>query len=113
MKKITLRTVNVQMGNGQEPIPLVYAQTLKDILSTAPRGGFGLDDIRALVPIVDRLTNAFEINAGFVLLEEAQHKRLLDAVKAHRFGMVTQAILDMVDELEQAPDVEVQPTEET
>ena len=109
MKQIPLKTISVNVPNEAEPVPLTYAESFRAVLGAPRRDGYSLEDIRTRVPIVDKLTAAIENESASLLLEDAQYKHLLAAVRAHRFGIVSRAILDMVDDLEHAPDVDVRP----
>lgn len=111
MKKIPLKTVEMRLRSQAEddkPITLSYAETLLIVLDTPPRDGFSIAEMRKRLPITDKIEAAQEAEAEHVLLEDAQHKTLAALVRDHRFRLSHYAILEMIDAVEGAPDVEVE-----
>ena len=112
MKQIPLRTVEMHVRGHDKPIPLGYAESLLIVLEQPPRDGFSPAEMRARLPIGDRIERAVSEGADHVLLEDAQHKKLADLLKEHRFAIAHYAIIEMVDAVEGAPSVEVEAKKE-
>lgn len=114
MKKIPLKTANIKVRGSDDPVTMAYADAFFAMLESAPRaeGGVTYSEIRARMPIIDRIENALEKDAGFLLLEDAQYKKLVDLANKHHWGIVSHAIEELIEELNNAPDVEVEPTED-
>ena len=108
MKNVPLKTVEMHVRGRDKPIPLGYAESLLIVLEQPPRDGFSPAEMRARLPIGDRIEKAVSEGADHVLLEDAQHKKLADLLREHRFAISHYAIIEMLDAIEGAPDVEVE-----
>jgi len=112
MKRVPLKTVEMRLrrqDDDAEPIQLDYARELLIVLDMPPpREGFTPAEMRVRLPIADRIEKAVEAGADHVLLEDAQHRKLAELLKGHRFTISHYAILEMIDAVDGAPEVEVE-----
>jgi len=107
VKKIPLKTVQMNVRLREQPIPLDYAETLLIVLETPPDRGFSPAEMRARLPIEDRIEKAQEAGEDHVLLEDAQHAKIAELLKGYTFRLSHYAILEFVDAVVNAPSVEV------
>jgi len=107
VKKVPLKTVQMNTRLREQPIPLDYAETLLIVLETPPQYGFTPAEMRARLPIGDRIEKAQEAGEGHVLLEDAQHAKIAGLLKDYTFKLSHYAILEFVDAVTNAPSVEV------
>jgi hypothetical protein len=108
VKKIPLKTAQMQMRVREDPIPLEYADTLLIVLEMMPKAGFTPAEMRARLPIADKIEAAQKEDADHVLLEDAQHKKLAALLKEYPFRLSHYALLEFVDAVTNAPEVEVE-----
>jgi len=105
MRRVVLRTLEIQEGAGR-PVELDYAGWCRQVLVQSNGRGFSFEEMVARLPVVNAIDAAIAASAGEVLLEEAEHKMLVQAFKAHRFPGVSPALVEMVREIEAAPKTE-------
>ena len=110
MKKVPLKTVEIRLrsrDDGDEPVYLDYADTILVALEMPTDRGFTVAEMRARLPIGDRIEKAQKAGEDFVLLEDAQHKKLSDLLASYPFRISHYAVVEFVDAVANAPEVEV------
>lgn len=110
-RRVPLKEAEIRLRGREDPVPFSYAETMLAVLEgrPGPGRGFSLAEMRARLPIVDRIITAQEAEESFVLLDDAQHKKLVALLKEYEGYLVSSyAILEMIDAVEGAPEVEVE-----
>lgn len=113
MKKIPLRTITEQQWQDGETkdIQFSYSNIMLQALRSGGVQGVGIEQIRQRMGAIAAIEKAARADASHVLLEEEQHKTLVEQIRAFRFNMVVAAALDFYDEIENAATVEVKEDE--
>lgn len=106
-KKVPLRTMNVRMPGASDPSEFSYSELFLAALGGPTRDGYTIEDIRKRVPVMDAIEKAVKAEADHLLLEKGQHSTLVQAFQRFRFTVVSSALLQMVDEVENAAEVEL------
>ena len=105
MKKVPLKTTMIDTEQGQAQ--LVYAEHMLNMLRQPknPQAGIQADEMRITLPIMDKIDSA---DGVFVLLEDAEHKELVERAQSFRFGIAHTALLTMVDDIKNADEALVE-----
>jgi len=81
-----------------------YRADLKQIISTPGREPYNLSQLRAAVKVIDKLDDAED---GFLLLEESEFDFVKRRVESAQFVRADKTILQFIDDIIDAPEVEV------
>jgi hypothetical protein len=107
MKRIVFRTVSERIVGEGKPVEINWANVMLAAMRTGGIDGVTIDGMRQRMAVIDRLEAAIEQGRDCVLLETAHQKVLVGVLKAHRFNKVSRAVVEMLDAVENARDVEV------
>lgn len=107
MKKIALKVVNEQVPGRPEPISLDWAEIMLSSMRDGGLEGVTIDDMRRRIAVIDKIEKAAKTEAAYLLLESEERAALLAVLKKRRFGGVFRAVIELLDAVENAPDVEV------
>ncbi len=110
MKKIVLKVVHARVRGQEETVELDYGDLFYRALMWTGSVGQGtiLEAIRRRTKVLDVLEPALDAKAEHFLLEEPEHRTLVQALEPYPYGLVSHAVVEMVDAVKAAPDVEVE-----
>ena len=105
MKKIELKTVTMAVTHDSVqdvPVELKYKDTIMGLLKTPkdPQQGATFEEMAQAMPVWVKFRDAM----GFVLLEDAEHKFLVECLKGAKFIQRSMEIFDMVNDVINAPE---------
>lgn len=92
MKQIALRTGDFKTTD-----------IIKTVIERSGSGGIAVDEMRARCRVLDALDKPSA--SGPLLLEDADHKTLVTALKGFAFGMASRELLAIIDDILNASDV--------
>ena len=113
MKKLTLKKVKIDYGEDiikpdGAPEFLEYRQTIMGLLKTPkdPQKGADFEEVAAAIPIwlKFRDMNRPELGDSEILLEDAEHKFVIECLKNARFVQRSVELFDMIQSIIDAPD---------
>ena len=101
MKKVQFRTTTMEIQG--EQIPLDYQIEIGKLMLIPldPQKGSNYEEMDAIMPILAKLKLA---KLGYVLLEDAEHKLVVERLKAAHFIQNTLEIHTMLSSVINAPD---------
>ncbi len=97
---------SVQDGDKVISVKITAQNLLLQALADSGGQGFGLDVIRKRIPISDAVE---AMKKDTLLLDEAKWETLCGALEAHKWGWMHEDILRVVDAVNDAEQVEVEP----
>lgn len=104
MKKIELKTITMDNADSVQnaPVELKYKDTIMGLLKTPkdPQQGATFEEMAQALPVWVKFRDAKE----FVLLEDAEHKVVVDCLKNARFIQRSMEIYTMIKDVIDAPD---------
>jgi hypothetical protein len=106
MKKLELdKEVAVELPSGQVE-KFKHRDHLVSVLSmpSDPSKGINYEEMGTRCDLIKKIK---ETEADFVFIETAEHKSLCDALKAHKYPIVSTAIHEFIKSIISLPDVEV------
>lgn len=113
MKKIELKTVTMDTSDSvqQAPVTLDYRDTIMGLLKTPndPQQGATFEEMATAMPIWVKFRDATK---NVVLLEDAEHKAVVDCLKNAKFIQRNMEIFNMINDIIEAPDHLVEATKE-
>ena len=105
MKKIFLKSVALDNADSVQtaPIMLDYKDTIMGLLKTPtdPQQGATFEEMAQALPVWVKFRDA---KKGFVLLENAEHKVVVDCLKNARFIQRNIEIYNMINDVINAPE---------
>lgn len=110
MRKLVIPEVSfTALGPDGVVQPITAAEQMRQIAAvpSRPDGLLTIDEIRARLPLVEKLEEASRDGKKEVLLEDAEYGVLLETMKASMWRGVSQAALDLVEAVETAAIIEV------
>lgn len=96
MKKI----INKKIGD--DSCMATYRQAL---VTPEGEGGASYDEMKRVMPIIEKIDDGMEM--AYILLEDAEHAELVKRVKNLKFNFNDQALIDIIDNVIDAKDVDV------
>lgn len=101
-KKMKLKILKTERG-GQELV-IDYKEMIGLVAGAASDGkGFSIGEIRQSVKILDRIEDAEDS----LILEDTEYQYLLARLQNFRFSFAHKALVEFIDDLESAEDVEL------
>lgn len=91
-RKIILKTEKIIIN--KKPVDFNYGDTIKTVLSQPGPNGFGMEDIRQSVKIIDRLGLEESPTKETLTLEESEWMYLKKKIETFRWGFQDNAIVD-------------------
>jgi len=107
MRRVMLRYLMVQEGGAERPMRFEYGALCRQVVTSGTQQGYSFVEMLALQPLVHRLDRAIAEKREEVLLEEEEHKLLVRALRGFRWSAYSDAVIEMVREIEAAPEVDV------
>jgi len=107
MRRVVMRYLLVREGQAEQPMRLEYGGLCRQVVVSGAEHGYSFVEMLALQPLVHKLDRVIAEKAEEVLLEEEEHKLLVRALKAFRWSAFSDAVIEMIQEIETAPEVEV------
>lgn len=90
MKTVQLKSTKETLPSGQE-IEITTEQLIKTACNNSPQGGFTATDMMDRIKILDLLDKAEQ---GKLELEDADHKKLGEFVKATKWAFISRFITE-------------------
>ena len=107
MKRIVLKEIQEQIPGREGTTTVVWSEIMLVGIRDGGLEGVTIDDMRKRIGLMDKIERAVKAGADHVLLETEEQKTLVAVMRARRFGGVFRAAIEMMDAIENAPDVEV------
>ena len=113
MKKITLKQFAVKTdGLGLPAVKETWVGTIVGLLKSPkdPQRGATIDEIRKTIPVLDKFEQVKYPDTGDteIVLEDAEYDILKDRVETARFTRIDSELIEMVDAINDAEDIEVE-----
>ena len=86
---------------------LDWAEIMLGAMRDGGLEGVTIEDMRRRIAVIDKIEKAAKTEAGHLLLEAEERAALLAVLKKRRFAGVFRGIIELLDAVENAPDVEV------
>lgn len=84
----------------RERLTLKYANLIKQVLNTAPQGGFSPIEIKVRHDIITLIDNAVTEGQDYVVMDDAQLDRIVELTKSHSFAFLDIGFVDFLESLE-------------
>ena len=98
-----IAVVDQLIDMGEDKGKLSYPENIIQALRTPTGQGIDYEEMAKVLPVIAKVEEAVEVNADYVVLEDAEHKLLADRIKQAKYGLAVQELFDMIKEIVEAP----------